>query len=158
MIKPPNAKEILAVIHQDIERFRAFLKIIAGMEGDLISQLSQLLDKNSSYHIRGAGLFFITQLLAAAHPETYVVLEENVANALRDLNMTDVLTPTDVVNGYVFANDICKRIYKDKLESQILAGKFGLAPGFELVAVHNFLWHYHAYRKQGKSWSRKDST
>jgi hypothetical protein len=153
MVKIPNRNAILSAIHGDLNKFKAFLKFIANLAGDPVYEMSQLLDRNSKLHVRGAGLFFITQLLAAAHPGEYVVLEENVAKALKDLNITDVLVPTDVVSGYIFINDICKKIYKDKLESRILAGNFKLAAGFELVAVHNFLWHYYAYYKQGRPWS-----
>lgn len=153
MVKIPNRNAILSVIHEDFNKFKAFLKFIADLTGDPVHELNRLLDRNSTLHVRGAGLFFVTQLLAAAHPGEYVVLEDNVAKALKDLNMTDVLVPTDVVNGYVFVNDICKKIYKDKLEARILAGDLGLAADFELVAVHNFLWHYYAFYKQGKPWS-----
>jgi len=44
------------------------------------------------------------------------------------------------------------RIYKEKFKSHVDMGRFGLAPGFELVTVHNFLWHYYEYYKKGKSW------
>jgi len=115
--------------------------------------LNHLLDLRSDLHIRGAGLFIITQLLAAVHPGHYVVLEENVARALKDLRITDVVVKTDIANGYIYANDICKRIYRDKLQSRIEEANYGLATGFELVAVNNFLWHYYAYVKKGKAWS-----
>jgi hypothetical protein len=153
MVKIPNRNAILSAIREDFNKFKVFLKFIARLTGDPVYELNQLLDRNSTLHVRGAGLFFVTQLLAAAHPGEYIVLEENVAKALKDLNITDVLVPTDVVNGYVFVNDVCKKIYKDKLETRILAGNFELAVGFELVAVHNFLWHYYKYYKQGKPWS-----
>lgn len=152
MVKRPNRNAILSAIREDFSKFKALLEFIAHLTGDPVHQLNQLLGRNSKLHIRGAGLFFITQLLAAAHPGEYIVLEENVAKALKDLNITDVLVPTDVVSGYIFVNDICKRIYRDKLEPRILAGDFKLASGFELVAVHNFLWHYYAYYKQGRPW------
>lgn len=152
MMKIPNRNAILSAIEGDFSKFKAFLEFIAHLTGDPVHQLDQLLDRNSSLHVRGAGLFFVTQLLAAAHPGEYVVLEDNVAKALKDLSITDVLVPTDRVNGYIFVNDICKRIYRDKLESRILAGDFRLAGGFELVAVHNFLWHYYAYYRLGRPW------
>jgi len=153
MVKIPNRNAILSAIREDFNRFKTFLKFIAHLTGDPVYELNELLDRNSKLHVRGAGLFLVTQLLAAAHPGEYIVLEENVAKALKDLNITDVLVPTDVVNGYIFVNDICKKIYKDKLEPRILAGDFKLAVGFELVAAHNFLWHYYAYYKQGRPWS-----
>ncbi len=152
MVKRPNRNAILSAIREDFSKFKALLEFIAHLTEDPVHQLNQLLDRTSKLHVRGAGLFFITQLLAAAHPGEYVVLEENVAKALKDLNMTDVLVPTDVVNGYIFVNDVCKKIHRDKLEPRILAGDFKLASGFELVAVHNFLWHYYAYYKHGRPW------
>lgn len=153
MVKFPNRKAILTTIREDLGKFKSFLKFIAGLVGDPIYELNRLLDRSSTLHIRGAGLFFVTQLMAAAHPGEYVVLEDNVAKALKDLHMTDVLVPTDMVDGYIFANDICRRMYRDKLEVRILEGNFGLATSFELVAVHNFLWHYYAFYRQGKPWS-----
>lgn len=153
MVKIPNRNAILSAIREDFNKFKAFLKFIAELDGDPVHELNRLLDRSDKLHVRGAGLFFVTQLLSAAHPGEYVVLEDNVAAALKDLNVTDVLVPTDVVNGYIFVNDICRKIYKDKLERRIIAGDFGLAAGFELVAVHNFLWHYYAFYKQGKPWS-----
>lgn len=154
-MKIPNRNAILSAIREDFNKFKAFLKFIAEFTGDPVPvyELNRLLDRDSTLHVKGAGLFFVTQLLAAAHPGEYIVLEDKVAKALKDLNMTDVLVPTDVVNGYLFVNDICKKMYEEKLESRILAGDYGLAAGFELVAVHNFLWHYYAFYKQGKPWS-----
>jgi hypothetical protein len=99
------------------------------------------------------GPFIVTQLLAAAHPGDYGVLQDNIASALKDLRMTHVVVKTGVANGYVYANDICKRIYRDKLKSRIEKANLGLAAGFELVGVHNFLWHYYEYHKKGKPWS-----
>ena len=157
MVKLPNEKIILTAMRQDFPKFKSFLRCIAGLVGDPVNELSRLLDRSSTLHIRGAGLFFVTQLMAAAHPGEYVVLEDNVAKALKDLQITDVLVPTDAVNGYILANDICRRIYRDKLEDRILDGNFGLATGFELVAVHNFLWHYYAFYRQGKPWSGSSS-
>lgn len=151
MVKVPNRISILETAKEDFAKFKKFLEFIKGF--DLEHELTRVLDPKGDLHIKGAGLFFVTQLLAAAHPKEYVVLEETISKALKDLHLTDVVVNTDVVNGYFFANEICKKIFNEKLQTRLLKGDFGLAEGFELVAVHNFLWHYYAYRKQDKSWN-----
>jgi hypothetical protein len=98
------------------------------------------------------GPFIITQLLAAAHPGNDVVIQDNMASPLKDMQMTDVAIKTGVVNGYLHANDICQRIYRDKLESRIGKVQLGLAKGFELVVVRNFPWCRYKYYRKGKAW------
>lgn len=151
MVKVPNRNAILETAKKDSDRFKKLLEFIKDFNSEY--ELTRVLDPKGDLHIRGAGLFFVTQLLAAAHPTEYVVLEETISKALKDLHLTDIVVNTDVVNGYFFANEICKKIYDDRLQARLLKGHFGLAEGFELVAVHNFLWHYYAYRKQEKSWN-----
>lgn len=153
MVKVPNRKTILKTAKKEPGRFRKFLKFIADFKDDSEYELNRLLDPKRDLHIRGAGLFFVTQILAAAHPNEYVVLEANIARALKDLHLTDVVVNTDIINGYVYTNEICKKIYRDKLQTRLQKGHFGLAAGFELVTVHNFLWHYYAFYKQEKSWN-----
>jgi hypothetical protein len=123
------------------------LKFIRYFSGDAISNINKLLDKSGSLYVRGGGIFFITQLLAGAHPNQYIVLEENVARALRSLGVTDILVKNDTVNGYVYINEICKKLFKDKMEHRLK--KYG----FGLVTVHNFLWHYYVNYLNSKKWS-----
>ena len=109
--------------------------------------INQLIDKTGELYVRGAGIFFITQLLSGAHPNEYVVLEENVSRALKHLGITEILVKNDTANGYVYVNEICQRVFKDKLEHRL--SKYGLG----LPAVHNFLWHYYVHYREKKKWN-----
>lgn len=151
--RPPNKYALLRVLNDDFSKVKKVLRFVSDFGGDSVQNLNRLLDRAGELHIRGAGLFVVTQLLAAAHPSEYVVLEDNIARALKDLGMTDVVVKADIANGYIYANELCRRLYRDKLKEGILEGNFGSAPGFELVSVHNFLWHYYAYFKKKGTWT-----
>ena len=148
-----NRNSLLETVDNDFARIRNVLRFIADFHRDSIQDLNLLLDPRSALHIRGAGLFVITQLLASAHPGKYLILQDNIALALKDMHMTDVVVKTDVANGYIYANEVCKRIYKQKLHEKIKKGTFGLAKGFELAAVTNFLWHYYVHYKKSQRWT-----
>jgi hypothetical protein len=146
MIKPPNKNLIFTQIDEDFEKFKEMLLFIRDFSGDAISNINKLLDKTGSLYVKGGGIFFITQLLAGAHPNKYVVLEENVSRALRSLGVTEIFVKNDTANGYVYINEICKKLFKDKLEQYLLDYGFGLA------TVHNFLWHYYVYYRTENKW------
>lgn len=146
MLKPPNKNELFKQIDEDYQRVRRVLRFISDFSGDPVENLNRLLDKKGNLHLRGGGIFFITQLLAGAHPNEYVVLEENISRALRYLGVTDILVKNDTSNGYVYINEICKKLFKEKLEHRLKEYNFGLA------AVHNFLWHYYVHYRTKKRW------
>lgn len=146
MMKPPNKNKLFKQIDNDFNRFKKVLRFIRDFKGDPVININQLLDKKENLYLKGGGIFFITQLLAGAHPDEYVVLEENVSKALRHLKVTDILVKNDTANGYVYINEICKRLYEEKLKHRLQKYGFGLA------AVHNFLWHYYVYYRTKKKW------
>jgi hypothetical protein len=150
--RTPVTKALFEAIDNHPDKIRKLLRFIADWQGDPVQNLNRLLDTRSELHISMFGPFIVTQLLAAAHPGDYGVMQDSIADALKDLQMTHVVVKTDVANGYIYANNICKRIYSDKLASRIEKMNLGLAKGFELVAAHNFLWHYYENYKKGKSW------
>jgi hypothetical protein len=143
MIKPPNKSAIFKEIDEDFTKVRNFLNTIYEFQGDP-EKIKSLCEGSK---IRGGGIFFITQLLAGAHPNEYVILEANVSKALRHLGITDILVQNDTANGYIYINEICKKLYKEKLEDRLKEWGFGLQ------ATHNFLWHYYAYYKDNGKWS-----
>jgi len=144
MIKPPNKNAVFSEIDGDFSKVMKFLKTIDGFEGDPVQNIKSLCEE---FKIRGGGIFFITQLLAGAHPNEYVILEANVSKALRQLGITDILVQNDTANGYIYINEICKKLYEEKLRERLKKWGFGLA------ATHNFLWHYYAYYRQNGVWS-----
>ncbi len=146
MIKQPNKNTLFKQIDEDFGKFKRFLQFIRDFIGDPVVSISQLLDKKGSLYIKGGGIFFITQLLAGSHPSDYVVLEENISRALRHLGITDILVKSDTANGYVYINEICNKLFKDKLKDRLKKYGFGLA------AVHNFLWHYYVFYRTKNKW------
>jgi hypothetical protein len=148
MVKLPNRNMLFSQIDQDFDRFTRILTFLRDFAGDPINNINELMDKTGTLYVRGGGIFFITQLLAGAHPNEYVVLEDNVSKALRQLGITDILVKQDTANGYIYINEICKKLFKDKIENGVKEYGFGLA------AVHNFLWHWYVnYRVKGV-WER----
>jgi len=146
MMKPPNENKIFKQIDSNLIGFKKVLRFIRDFKCDTVIAINQLLDKKGNLYLKGCGIFFITQLLAGAHPNEYVVLEENVSKALKHLKVTDVLIKQDTANGYVYINEICKRLYEEKLKHRLCEYGFGLS------AVHNFLWHYYVNYRIKKEW------
>lgn len=146
MIKLPNKNLIFSQIDEKFKKVKNVLRFIGDFDGDPIMNINTLTDKAGKYYLKGGGIFFITQLLAGAHPNEYVVLEENVSKALRHLGITDILVKNDTANGYVYVNEICKKLFNEKLEQRLEEFGFGLA------AVHNFLWHWYASFRKTKKW------
>lgn len=152
MMKPPNKNLVFKQIDEDFAKFKEVLKLIRDFPDDPkdpVIKIKRLIDKTENLHIEGGGIFFITQLLAGAHPDEYVVLEENVSNALRHLGVTDILVQNDTANGYVYINEICKKLFNEKLKDRLKDYDFGLA------AVHNFLWHYYVHYRTKNKWFPK---
>lgn len=150
--REPVRRAILASVDKNFRNVKALLEFLRDWEGDALENLNSLLDRGGERHIDMFGPFIITQLLAAAHPMEYVLLQDNIARALRDLGLTSVAVKTDMANGYLFANEMCKRIYRDKIQERIGRESFGLASGCELAAVTNFLWHWYDNYRIGKPW------
>jgi len=147
MLKRPNKRQLFRQIDEDFDKFRKVLKFIRDFKGDPVVNINKLLDKKGDLHLERGGTFFVTQLLAGAHPNAYAVLEENVSKSLRFLKVTEVLVKNDTANGYVYVNEICKRLYEEKMKPKLHNNGFD----FGLAAVHNFLWHYYVcYRNEGK--------
>ena len=149
--RPKNRKDILAVIDSDFDRVKRYLTFIKDFAGDP-QDIDKLLDSSGTLYIKGAGLFFITQLLAGAHLNQYVVYQDYVYEALQDLDIIHLGPKIHSGNQYMCINAICKWLYEEKFKKRMKAShKFGLQ------SVHNFLWHYHYYEIKGKKcWWDKD--
>jgi hypothetical protein len=149
MMKPPNRNTVYAEIDKNFSKVKNFLTFLAEFSGDPVENINYLCNESSPIKIRGGGIFFITQLLASAHLNKYVVLEENVSRALRHLGITDILVQNDTGNGYVYINEICKKLWQDKLSSRLKEFDFGMS-----APTHNFLWHYYVYFRKNGTWSQ----
>lgn len=152
MMKAPNKNSVFELIDEDFDRFKKVLRFIRDFTGDPVRSINKLLDKSGDLNLKGGGIFFVSQLLAGAHPDEYVVLEENISRALMHLSVVDILVKNDTANGYVYVNEICKKLYEDKLEQRLKAEGYS----FGLAAVHNLLWHYYAVYRTEKKWWRDD--
>lgn len=147
MMKPPNRNTVFGEIDKDFPKVKKFLAFLDEFSGDPVENVNALCNDSSALKIRGGGIFFVTQLLAAAHPDEYVVLEENVSRALRHLGITDILVQNDTGNGYVYINEICTKLYQDKLKNRLKEFDFGMS-----AATHNFLWHYYVHYRENGIW------
>ena len=150
-VKPNHWESILNEIDNDFPRVKRYLKFIRDFDGKT-ADMQKLLDRGDSLHIRGAGLFFITQLLAGAHLDQYVVFHDNMYEALRHLEVIDIGAKIDTGSRYVVINAICKWLYEEKFKQRMrVSYKLGLQ------SVHNFLWHYHYHQIKGKGrWWKED--
>lgn len=148
MMKAPNKNSMFELIDKDFDRFKKVLRFIRDFRGDPVLNINKLLQKSGDLNLKGGGIFFVSQLLAGAHPDEYVVLEENISRALMYLGVVDILVKNDTANGYVYVNEICKKLFKDKLEEQLKENGYSLG----LAAVHNLLWHYYAFYRTEKKW------
>jgi hypothetical protein len=149
MLKNPNKRQIFRQIDDDFDRVIKMLECIRDLRGDPVKTIDRLLDWKGGLRLKGGGIFFISQLLAGAHRNEFVILEEGISRALSDLKITDIFVKNDTANGYVYVNEICKKLHQEKLEKRLK--KKGL--DFGLAAVHNFLWHYYKrYKSKGEWW------
>jgi hypothetical protein len=150
--KTPNWNKIRQHIRTDFERFREVLEMIRDMPEDRYEEaetINSLLQRSErGLHIEGAGMFFISQLLAGAHPHRYLVLHANEVRGLRDLGLMDLLVKQDRAEGYLYVCDVCRQLFERKMKDKLAVEGFGLA------AVANFLYHYHEYYLRWGMWSK----
>jgi len=147
MLKTPNRLLIYKEIDNDFSRIKAMLDFIKYFNIDPVQGIQELMT-NSKYKIKGGGIFFITQLLAGAHPDEYIVLEENISKSLFHLGIVDIMVKNDTANGYIYINDICKKLYNNKIKKKLHSEGFNIG----LVSVHNFLWHYYVHYSKTNRW------
>lgn len=150
MDKKPNINRIFS---HGADGIIKMLKYIRDSKDNSMITIQRLIepsnDPRSNLAIKGAKLFFVTQLLSAVHPDRYVALHENISRALKDLDVTDITIRPDNAKSYVYVNEICRRLFSEKMETRLK--EEGL--DFKLWAVHQFLWHYYAYYRKSKKWT-----
>lgn len=147
MLKTPNRLQIYKEIDINFSKIKSLLKFIKNFDIDPVLGIQELLS-NDMIKIKGGGIFFITQLLAGAHPDEYIVLEENISKSLLHLGIVDIVVKNDTANGYIYINDICKKLYNSKMKKKLYSEGFDIG----LASVHNFLWHYYVHYLNTNRW------
>jgi hypothetical protein len=138
--------EIYYAIDKDFGKVKSVLGLIRDVPSDPVNNMNRLLDNGGEYHIRGAGIMFVTQFLAGAYPDRYVVFEPNASKALEQLKITNAQIKPDA-QGYIYFNDICTRLFKERFEERLQIYTIGWAS-----AAHNFLWHWYANYRESSRW------
>lgn len=139
-----NRLKINAAIDNEFLKFHRTLSYIKNIKSNTLSEIQPLLSPEMK--IKGGNIFFISQLLAAAHLDKFMVIDQHIAHALKELGLTDIVLNPDSAESYVLMNDICVKLYNEKIRDKIKDYKFGIA------AVHNFLWHWINYYKVTGLW------
>jgi hypothetical protein len=142
--KPPNVKRIYSEIDGNFGKVKAFLRFIKELKGEPEENLNKLFDTSSELHISGMGPFVISQFLAGAFPRDYTIIEDRMVNTMKNLNLIDTKVRSDTPKGYLYINEICKKLYADIFSRKIEENKsklgFKIDQDFSLVVVHEFFW------------------
>ena len=148
MMKTPNRIQLFQQIDADFDRVIKIFKFINELENGPIEVLNKLLAKNGKYNLKYCGIFTFTQLLAGAHPSEFIILKEEVSSTLKLLNITDIIVRNDTVNGYIYINDICIKLYKEKMRRKLIEHDLD----YGLASVHNLLYHYYRHYRVKQIW------
>jgi len=148
MMKIPNRQKLFLQIDGEFDKVIKTLKFIKELKNGPIEVINELLSKNSKYRLKHCAIFTITQLLAGAHPTEFIILKEEVSKTLKLLNITDIIVKNDTVNGYIYINEICNKLYQYKIKTKLVENDLD----FGLAAVHNFLYHYYRHYRVKQVW------
>lgn len=155
MCKLPNQNKIFFEADNNFTKVQLFLKFIRDFEGSPEENLDRLFDTADKLHINGAGPFIISQFLAGAHPREYAIIEENMINTMKNLKLIDVKVSSDTPNGYLYINEVCKKlltyIFKRKIDENKDKLGFRVDDDFGLVVMHEFFWEYSGFYRYDKS-------
>lgn len=141
-----NKKHIFSEVDRDFSRVVSFLRFVKEFPGDAEENLEALFDTANDLHIKGMGPFVISQFLACAHPREYTIIEDRMVNTMKDLSVIDTKVQSDTPRGYLYANEICKKLYADLFSKKIAENKnrlgFKTDDDFSLIVIHEFFWEY----------------
>ena len=97
-------------------------------------------------HIKGAGPFIISQFLAGSFPKEYAIIEDNMVDTMKDLKLIDVRVHSDTPKGYLYINDMCKKllanIFAKKIKESAPKLPFKVDDDLNMVVMHEFFWEY----------------
>jgi thermostable 8-oxoguanine DNA glycosylase len=147
--KPPNINRIYSEVDSNFGKIKLFLKFVRDFEGDPEENLNRLFDPSDKVHISGMGPFVISQFLAGAHPREYTIIEDRMVDTMKNLNLIDTKVKSSTPKGYLYINEICKKLLSDVFSKQIEQNKrrlgFNVDEDFGLVFIHEFFWEYEEF-------------
>ena len=148
--RPKNKLYIKEEIKNNFDKIKMLLQSIKNIKnGDIESKLEKLRDRNSDAHVKGMGIFAISEYLAGAYPQEFTIVEENMVNKMKDFGILDFKVDYRTSKGYLYINEICKNLYKDIFRQKIEKNKnslgFEIDEDFGLILIHEFFWEYHLF-------------
>ncbi len=147
--KPPNINNIFFEVDKNFDKIKEFLRFIKEFEGDPEENLEKLLGRNSDLHIKGMGVFVVSQFLAGSHPRSYTIVEDRMINTMKELGLIDTKVKSNTAKGYLYINEICKRLYNELFRHKVEENKdelgFIIDDDFGLVLIHEFFWEYSGF-------------
>jgi hypothetical protein len=95
------------------------------------------------------GPFLLSQFLAGAHPREYTIIQDQMVETMKDLQLIDTKVKSDTPKGYLYINEICKELYNDYFSKKIYENQnklgFKIDRDFSLVVIHEFFWEYNVF-------------
>ena len=149
MCKLPNRNKIFEVADHDFPKIQAFLKFLKDFIGTPEENLARLFSINDELHINGAGPFIISQFLAGSFPRDYAIVEDNMVVTMKNLKLIDVRVHSDTPKGYLYINDMCKKllvnVFAKKIEEYKPKMPFTIDEDFSMVVMHEFFWEFNGF-------------
>jgi len=168
--RTPNKRNILSEADTNFSKIKSFLRFVREFEGDPEKNLDRLFETSSGLHIKGMGPFIISQFLAGAHPRDYAIIEDRMVKTMKDLDLIDTRVKSDTAKGYLYINDVCKRLYSEIFAKKIEEHKsnfgFKIDQDFSLIVIHEFFWEYDEFQSYdvtklqkatGDEWQRHEN-
>lgn len=153
--RPANQNRIYSKVDNDFEHVKAFLRFLKEFKGDPEENLDRLFNPNDELHISGMGPFMVSQFLAGAHPHDYAVIEDRMVRTMKDLGLIDTEVKSDTPKGYLYINDICKKLYSGVFEEKFRKNQsrlgFKVDKDFGLALIHDFFWEYEEFQSYNVS-------
>jgi len=145
-----NKTKIYSEVDNNFERIKAFLKFLREFKGDPEENLDRLFDRTSELHVNGMGPFIISQFLAGAHPRNYTIIEDRMVNTMKNLDLIDTKVKSATAKGYLYINEICKKLYNEVFSKKIEENRsklgFIIDDDFSLIVIHEFFWEYEEFQ------------
>lgn len=147
--RPPNLKRIYSEVHDNFDKIKTFLGFIKDFKGDPEENLNKLFDANSEFHVNGMGPFVVSQFLAGAYPRDYTIIEDRMVKTMKKLNLIDAKVKSNTAKGYLYINEICRKLYNEvfrkKIEEHQNKLGFRIDEDFSLIVIHEFFWEYEEF-------------